>query len=234
MEPKGVQYFLLVGSASYIRTHIRNPLTRYQCRSPKWLQSLRLGRFSFLLFSALTHSPSSYSSHRIASGDGRGVDSARQMIVERADASPLDGSDDTICPRSHVAGDPSIPTGSTTTGSWRYPKFSLNDIDLNHTPFIFLDLDSYFRSGSWLFLSFILTKSNSNSLANQLDIHLILAKQEKISLQQFGKRNLVKIETWQNSPPHAHIGERRSWLPSVFPSRWEGEKEIKNREGFLV
>jgi hypothetical protein len=42
--------------------------------------------------------------------------------------------------------------------------------------------------------------------------------------------NLAKIETWQNSPPHAH----GSWLPSLFPSRWEGEKEIKNREGFLM
>jgi hypothetical protein len=53
-----------------------------------------------------------------------------------------------------------------------------------------------------------MSKSNSNSSANQL-----------------GKnRNL------ENSPPHA-CG---SWLPSLFPSRWEGEKEIKNREGFLM
>jgi hypothetical protein len=37
----------------------------------------------------------------------------------------------------------------------------------------------------------IVTKSNSKSLANQLGIHIILAKQEKIGLQQFGK------PTWQ-------------------------------------
>jgi hypothetical protein len=63
----------------------------------------------------------------------------------------------TTCPRPHVAGGPSIPTRSTTTGSWRYPQLFLNDIDLNHTPLIFLDLDSYFRSGSWLVLPFIPT-----------------------------------------------------------------------------
>jgi hypothetical protein len=36
-----------------------------------------------------------------------------------------------------------------------------------------------------------MSKSNSSSLVNQLGIHLILAKQEKIGLQQFGK------PTWQ-------------------------------------
>jgi hypothetical protein len=46
--------------------------------------------------------------------------------------------------------------------------------------------------------------------------------------------NLTKIETWQNSHPHAHICARGWWLSSLFPSRWEGEKEIKNREGFRI
>jgi hypothetical protein len=40
---------------------------------------------------------------------------------------------------------------------------------------------------------------------------------------------LEKIETWQNSPPHAHICARGSWLPSAFPSRWEGEKRNKEQ-----
>jgi hypothetical protein len=48
-----------------------------------------------------------------------------------------------------------------------------------------------------------LYKSNSNSLANQLGIHIILAKQEKLA-----SNSLAKIETWQNSPPHAHIRTR--------------------------
>jgi hypothetical protein len=44
----------------------------------------------------------------------------------------------------------------------------------------------------------ILTKSNSNSLANQLGIHIILAKQEKLAsnilANQLGKnRNLAKL-----------------------------------------
>jgi hypothetical protein len=69
-------------------------------------------------------------------------------------------------------------------------------------------------------------------LANQLGIHLILAKQEKLAsnslAKQLGKNgNLAKF----TSP---HICARGSWLPSLFPSRWEGEKEIKNREGFLM
>jgi hypothetical protein len=40
-----------------------------------------------------------------------------------------------------------------------------------------------------------ITRSNSNSLANQLRIHLILAKQEKLA-----SNSLAKIEIWQNSP----------------------------------
>jgi hypothetical protein len=47
-------------------------------------------------------------------------------------------------------------------------------------------------------------------------------KTRKIGLQQFDK------PTWQNSPRHAYICTRRSWLLSVFHYRWEGEKEIKN------
>jgi hypothetical protein len=46
-------------------------------------------------------------------------------------------------------------------------------------------------------------------------------KTRKIVLQQFGK------PTWQNSPPNEHICARGSWLPSAFPSRWEGEKRNK-------
>jgi hypothetical protein len=58
--------------------------------------------------------------------------------------------------------------------------------------------------------------SNFNSLADQLGIYLILAKREKLGsdilANQLDKnRNLAKL----TSPP------------SVFPSRWEGEKRIK-------
>jgi hypothetical protein len=64
----------------------------------------------------------------------------------------------------------------------------------------------------------------SNSLANQLGIHIILAKQEKLAsnslANQLGKnRNLAKLTS-----PRAY-----TWLALLFPSRWEGEKEIKNR-----
>jgi hypothetical protein len=69
-------------------------------------------------------------------------------------------------------------------------------------------------------------QSNSNSLANQFGIHLILAKQEKLALNslenQLGKnRNLTKLTS------HAHICAHGSWLPSVFPCKWEGEKGNK-------
>jgi hypothetical protein len=48
-------------------------------------------------------------------------------------------------------------------------------------------------------------------------------KTRKIGLQQFVK------PTWQKwklgkTHLHAHICACGSWLPSVFPSRWEGEK----------
>jgi hypothetical protein len=42
----------------------------------------------------------------------------------------------------------------------------------------------------------------------------------------FWQTNLAKIKTWQNSPPHAHIG---SWLSSAFPCRWESEKRNKEQ-----
>jgi hypothetical protein len=45
-------------------------------------------------------------------------------------------------------------------------------------------------------------KSNSNNLANQLDIHLILAK-PKNEPPIIWQINLAKIKTWQNSPPRA-------------------------------
>jgi hypothetical protein len=87
-----------------------------------------------------------------------------------------------------------------------------------------------FASRIWQTLGYAL--SNSNSLANQLGIHQILAKQEKLASNNLANQ-LGKIETWKNSPPHAHICARRLWLPSAFPGRWEGKK-IKNREGFLI
>jgi hypothetical protein len=68
--------------------------------------------------------------------------------------------------------------------------------------------------------------SNSNSLANQLGIHLILAKREKLysnSLaNQLGKnRNLAKLTS-----PRAYM-RARIVLPLAFPSMWEGEKRNK-------
>jgi hypothetical protein len=65
-----------------------------------------------------------------------------------------------------------------------------------------------------------ITRSNSNSLANQLSIHLILAKQEKLA-----SNSLAKIEFGKT-----HL--QGTWLLSVFPYGWEGEK--KNREGILM
>jgi hypothetical protein len=68
--------------------------------------------------------------------------------------------------------------------------------------------------------------SNSNSLANQLGIHLILTKREKLSsnslANQLGKnRNLAKLTS-----PRAYM-RACIVLPSAFPSRWEGEKRNK-------
>jgi hypothetical protein len=75
---------------------------------------------------------------------------------------------------------------------------------------------------NFLFWSFVY-KSNSNSLANQLGIHLILAKRD---LQQFGNqlgknRNLAKLTS-----PRAYM-RARIVLPSAFSSMWEGEKRNK-------
>jgi hypothetical protein len=72
------------------------------------------------------------------------------------------------------------------------------------------------------------TKSNSNSLVNQLGIHLILAKQEKLasnSLEnQLGKTHLpARIYARANRGCHRH-----------FPLGGRVKKEIKNREGFLM
>jgi hypothetical protein len=74
-------------------------------------------------------------------------------------------------------------------------------------------------------LYFVLPKSNFNSLANQLGIHLILAKREKLSSNCLANQ-LGKNRNLQNSPPHTHICARIV-LPSAFPSRWEGEKRNK-------
>jgi hypothetical protein len=69
-------------------------------------------------------------------------------------------------------------------------------------------------------------KSNSNSLANQLGIHLILAKREKLPSNSLANqldknRNLAKL-----TAPHTYM-RTRIVLPSPFPSRWEGEKRNK-------
>jgi hypothetical protein len=70
-------------------------------------------------------------------------------------------------------------------------------------------------------------------LANQLGIHKILAKQEKLAnnslANQLGKnKNLAKL-TSQRAYMRARIV-----VAILVPSRWEGEKEIKNRAGFLM
>jgi hypothetical protein len=80
----------------------------------------------------------------------------------------------------------------------------------------------------------IMIQSNSNSLANQLDIHLILAKQEKLTsnslANQLGKnRNLAKLTS-----PHAYMRARVVVATRRFPVGGRVKKEIKNREGFLM
>jgi hypothetical protein len=70
-------------------------------------------------------------------------------------------------------------------------------------------------------------------LANQFDIHLILAKKEKMTsnslANQFGKnRNLAKLTS-----PRAQM-RAQIVVAIVVYYRWEGEKEIKNMEGFLL
>jgi hypothetical protein len=75
-------------------------------------------------------------------------------------------------------------------------------------------------------------KSNSISLANQLGIHLILAKREKLPsnslAKQLGKnRNLTKLTS-----PRAYMCVRIV-LPSAFPSRWDGEKRNKESRRIL-
>jgi hypothetical protein len=55
-----------------------------------------------------------------------------------------------------------------------------------------------------------------------------LAKQEKLASNSLANkldknRNLAKLTS------HTHIYTRGSWLPSSFPSRWEGEKNKEYR-----
>jgi hypothetical protein len=78
------------------------------------------------------------------------------------------------------------------------------------------------------------SKSNSNSLANQIAIHLILSKTRKIDLQQFDK------STWQKKKlGKTHLltriyvrADRGCHRP--FPLGGRVKKEIKNRERFLM
>jgi hypothetical protein len=51
-----------------------------------------------------------------------------------------------------------------------------------------------------------------------------LGKNKKSWAPTVWQINLTKIKTWQNSPLRVHICAHGPWLPSVFPSRWEGEK----------
>jgi hypothetical protein len=70
-------------------------------------------------------------------------------------------------------------------------------------------------------------------LANQLDIHLIWAKQEKLTSNnlenQLGKnRNLAKL-----TPTCIYVRVDRG-CHRRFPVGGRAKKEIKNREGFLM
>jgi hypothetical protein len=69
--------------------------------------------------------------------------------------------------------------------------------------------------------------SNSNSLANQPSIHLILAKQEKWS-PTIWQTNLAKLTS-----PRAYMRADRG-CHHRFPVGGRVKKEIKNREGFLL
>jgi hypothetical protein len=71
--------------------------------------------------------------------------------------------------------------------------------------------------------AFCYYESNSNSLSNQLSIHLILVKQEKFAsnnlANQLSKnKNLAKLTS-----PRAYM-RARIMVASAFPSRWDGEK----------
>jgi hypothetical protein len=77
-------------------------------------------------------------------------------------------------------------------------------------------------------LPFLHPVSNSNSLTNQLGIHLILAKQEKLTsnslANQIGKTHLpTRIYACADRGCH-----RR------FPVGGRVKKEIQNKEGFLM
>jgi hypothetical protein len=73
----------------------------------------------------------------------------------------------------------------------------------------------------------------SKSLVNQLGIHLILAKQEKMAsnslANQLGKnRNLAKLTS-----PRVYMRADRG-CHRRFPAGGRVKKEIKNRERFLM
>jgi hypothetical protein len=53
------------------------------------------------------------------------------------------------------------------------------------------------------------------------------AKTRKIGLQQFDKPTWQKWKLAKTSSRAYMRCARGSWLPSLFPSRWEGEKRIK-------
>jgi hypothetical protein len=69
-------------------------------------------------------------------------------------------------------------------------------------------------------------KSNSDSLSNQLGIHLNFGKREKLPSNSLANqleknRNLAKLTS-----PRAYM-RARIVLPSAFPYRWESEKRNK-------
>jgi hypothetical protein len=69
------------------------------------------------------------------------------------------------------------------------------------------------------------TKGDSNSLADQLGIHLIVAKQNKLTSIVW-QTNLAKIETWQN------LADRG--CHHRFPVGGREKKEIENREESMM
>jgi hypothetical protein len=48
------------------------------------------------------------------------------------------------------------------------------------------------------------------------------------------QRSLEQLQQFDKPTYKNRNCARGWWLSSLFPSRWEGEKEIKNREGFLM
>jgi hypothetical protein len=70
--------------------------------------------------------------------------------------------------------------------------------------------------------------SNSNNLANQLGIHLILAKEEKLASNSLANQ-LGEIHLPTRIYAHADRGCHRR-----FPLGRRVKKEIENRERFLM